>query len=99
MKLAIWQRIRETYNRTVLADVLREVQDTINALVEGSLVPHYTARATAPTTGSYSVGHFIRNSAPSELGSASSKYVVLGFICVTAGTPGTWRECRCLTGN
>jgi hypothetical protein len=47
----------------------------------------------------YQVGDFVRNSTPTELGGAGSKYIVWGFICIGAGTPGTWREMRFLTGN
>jgi Pectate lyase superfamily protein len=53
----------------------------------------------APTTNTWAVGDFIQNTAPAELGSAASKYVVTGWICTVAGTPGTWLECRSLTGN
>jgi hypothetical protein len=41
----------------------------------------------------------VRNNAPAELGVALSKYVVFGWICTSGGTPGTWLQCRFLTGN
>jgi len=53
----------------------------------------------APTTGTGVVGAIRFNEAPSELGSSGSKYTVLGWRCVAAGTPGTWVEMRTLTGN
>lgn len=53
----------------------------------------------APNYGTWTQGSFVWNNAPSELGSASSKYVILGWSCVTAGTPGTWLQSRALTGN
>lgn len=71
----------------------------INAMSEGKLVGAYNAQTAAPTTGDHAVGDFIRNSAPAEAGSASSKYVIFGWVCSVAGTPGTWLECRFLTGN
>lgn len=40
---------------------------------------------------------FNRN--PSELGSSGSKYTILGWRCVSSGSPGTWLEMRTLTGN
>jgi len=83
-------------------DLQRELRDhaiQINALSEGRAFANYNAATAAPTDGAYAVGDFIKNSAPSELGVASSKYVILGWICVTAGTPGTFLQCRVLTGN
>ena len=56
-------------------------------------------RATsAPTTGLWNQGDFVWNTTPAELGSASSKYVIIGWSCVTGGEPGTWKEARTLTG-
>ena len=71
----------------------------INAISEGRLAGSYNAQTAAPTTGTYAQGDFIRNSAPTELGSASSKYVIFGWVCTAAGTPGTFLQCRFLTGN
>lgn len=52
-----------------------------------------------PTTGTHQKGDIVRNSNPSELGTTGSKYVIDGWICTVAGTPGTWVQMRCLTGN
>lgn len=71
----------------------------VNAMSEGRLTGAYNAQAAAPTTGAYAQGDFIRNNAPAELGSAASKYVVTGWICVASGTPGTFVQARVLTGN
>lgn len=83
----------------VLLRELREHATQVNNLSEGKLAATYNAHTAAPTTGTYARGDFVRNSQPSELGSVSSKYVILGWICVTSGTPGTFLECRVLTGN
>lgn len=77
----------------------REVAAQVNALSEGSIAAAYAARTAAPTTGTYAQGDQVRNSAPAEAGSGGSKYVVTGWICTVAGTPGTWLACRSLTGN
>ena len=82
-------------------DFLQRLVIRINELfrsqaVEINKVTQYAT--TAPTTGSHAKSEFVWNSAPSESGSAGSKYVILGWSCVTSGTPGTWKECRCLTG-
>jgi parallel beta-helix repeat protein len=53
----------------------------------------------APTTGTWKTGDYVVNSQPSELGSVGSKYIIRGFSCTVAGTPGTWLQDRGLTGN
>jgi len=82
-----------------LTQIYREFANQLNGISEGYLVAATNASTAAPTTGTWSVGDFVRNSAPAELGSASSKYVIYGFICTVGGTPGTWLQCRYLTGN
>ena len=76
-----------------------EIARQVNALSEGSIAGAYTARTAAPSSGTFAKGDFIRNSAPAEAGTAGSKYVITGFLCVAAGSPGTWVQCRSLTGN
>ena len=49
---------------------------------DGYHVQNYAA--AAPTTGTWAVGDLFYNTAPTAGG-----YV--GFVCVTAGTPGTWK--------
>lgn len=77
--------------------VLLAVQ--INQLSEGRMAARYNAATAAPTTETWQQGDFIANSAPTEQGVAGSKYVIHGWQCVASGTPGTWVECRFLTGN
>lgn len=78
---------------------LREHANSVNSLSEGRLVGTYNAQTAAPTTGTHAAGDFVKNSAPAEAGVALSKYVIHGWQCVSGGTPGTWVECRFLTGN
>ena len=89
---------RDELNRQ-LYSVLRSIRLLVNGLSNGEIGAINNAYTAAPTDGAHNQGDFVRNSAPTELGSASSKYVILGWVCVSSGTPGTWRECRCLTGN
>lgn len=86
-------------NDPELRRILREYASQLNGLSEGKLAATYNAQTAAPTTGTYAQGDFIKNSAPAEAGSAGSKFVIVGWICSVAGTPGTWLECRYLTGN
>lgn len=73
----------------------------LNQLSEGLVVAVTNAATAAPTGGAanYNLGDFILNSAPSELGTAGSKYIIHGWRCVAAGNPGTWLQMRFLTGN
>lgn len=80
--------------RTFLArlyEVLRDYASATNKLrFEGT---------AAPTTGTWARGDFVANTTPSEAGSTPNKYVIIGWICTASGTPGTWLQCRTLTGN
>lgn len=82
-----------------IAQWMREAQAQINGLSEGALSASYAARTTSPTTGTWAQGDFVRNSTPTELGSGGSKYIIIGWTCTVAGTPGTWLQNRTLTGN
>lgn len=98
-KVFLTTRLPSEYNRQTFYEILSAIQTQLNALAEGRLQAHYNAYTAAPTAGTYARGDFIRNSEPSEAGSASSMYVIIGWICTASGTPGTWKECRVLTGN
>jgi hypothetical protein len=86
-------------NDPVMQKTLRDISYQVNLLSEGRIEASYTAITGVPTSGSWAQGDFVRNTDPSEAGSLGSKYVLFGWICVAAGTPGTWLPCRFLTGN
>ena len=73
----------------------------LNQLSEGQVVAATNAATAAPTgtTINYVQGDFIRNLAPTVLGSAGSQYVILGWLCTVSGAPGTWVQCRSATGT
>lgn len=81
-----------------LTTLWAQMAQQVNGVSEGS-VSVTNAATAAPTTGVWTRGDFLRNSEPEELGVASSMYVVTGWLCVASGEPGTWTECRSLTGN
>jgi hypothetical protein len=83
----------------VMQRELREHATQINLLSEGRIAGSYTALTSAPASGDWMQGDTVKNSAPSELGTAGSKYVIEGWTCVVSGTPGTWVQKRFLTGN
>ena len=82
-----------------LYELFRAIANQLNGVSEGSIVAATNAATSAPTTGTYYQGDFIKNSAPTELGTAGSKYVIDGWTCVATGSPGTWVQKRFLTGN
>jgi len=86
-------------NDPILQRELREHATQINLLSEGRIAAKYTATTAAPTGGTYMQGDSVPNLTPSELGTAGSKYVIEGWVCVVSGTPGTWVQKRFLTGN
>lgn len=81
-----------------LKGLFKRTAASFNALAEGRLSA-VDSFAAAPTAGVWAQGDFVRNSAPAELGSAGSKYVIFGWQCLVAGIPGTWVQVRYLTGN
>jgi hypothetical protein len=88
----------DTYQKILqsrLFDHLKKIATQLNNFTEGKVSSVTNGYTSAPTTGTYNIGDFVRNSAPSELGSASSKYVIFGWIYLSGG----WEECRFLTGN
>ena len=96
-KLNITNKALPEYDRQSYFDALRQIQDQLNNLSEGKLKASYTAQSSAPTTGTYNVGDFVRNSTPTELGAASNKYVIVGWMC--SASPVTFLQQRVLTGN
>lgn len=80
-----------------LIELQRENAMLVNALASGQISGSVNAASAAPSTGTYTPGDFVRNSAPAELGTAGSKYVIEGWMCVSA--PATFVQKRFLTGN
>lgn len=82
-----------------LQDLLGKVSRKVNTLAAGRIAEAEETATAAPTSGLWVRGDQVRNSEPSELGSSGSRYVVIGWACVASGEPGTWVQCRFLTGN
>lgn len=95
MKLNTTPRIQAD---AILQRELREHALQVNLMAEGRLAAAYNAVSTVPTAGEFAVGDFVRNSAPSELGTAGSKFVIEGWMCVD-DDPLTFVQKRFLTGN
>lgn len=82
-----------------LTDAWAGMAVQVNSVSEGQIFGYYNAQSGPPTSGDHAQGDFVPNNAPVELGSAGSKYFIDGWKCVASGTPGTWVQKRCLTGN
>lgn len=82
-----------------LSQLLPTFARQINKVAEGQISGTYNALTSAPVTGTYAQGDYIRNKEPQVLGDAGARYVVKGWICVDSGAPGTWVEDRGVTGT
>lgn len=67
-----------------LQKTLLAIVNELNGLSDGRLAAHTSAAAAPPTKGTYAQGDFILNSKPTAGG-------VLGWVCVTYGSPGVWK--------
>ena len=84
-----------------MTEMVRQIEDAINRLSEGRIYQNYNAATAAPTgdAQSYQIGDFVRNLTPTPAGGAGSEYLIYGWLCTAAGSPGTWEEARVLTGD
>ncbi len=86
-----------------LTDLFRDTAQQVNDLSDGRINASTSALSSVPTSGTWKKGDFVRNTSPTEAGSAGSKYVVIGWIRITSGSGNVlntdWVACRCLTGN
>ena len=100
-RLYLEQFVQQDYDRGLLTEMVRQIEDAINRLSEGRIYQNYNAATAAPTgtTVAYQIGDKVWNTTPTPAGGAGSEYVILGWVCTAAGTPGTWEEIRSLTGG
>jgi len=90
-----------TYDRRLslrLFELVKAINIKVNALALGRVSGTDGAMTSPPAAGEWAQGDWVRNAAPTEAGSAGSRYVVTGWMCVAAGSPGTWVQTRVLTG-
>lgn len=99
MKLALVQAVPAKYDQAMIAALFGRIERQVNLLAEGRLTGRHFTASSKPTTGDFAQGDVIWNSAPAEAGSGGSKYVIAGWICTVAGSPGTLLDMRWLTGN
>ena len=75
----IANNISNATNPSINANIDAVVKEFLNSWNQG-----HKYRSAAPTTGTWGVGDIIQNTIPSAGGN-------IGWVCVTAGTPGTWK--------
>ena len=102
-KLDLAQRVPAEYSKPVITDIIRAICGQVNQVSEGQLAGRYNAQASVPTGGTYAVGDMVPDSNVTVRGSVApgvaASYVRLGWVCVAAGSPGTFVEMRVLTGT
>lgn len=98
-RLSLSGRVTKDYLRSTFFALMRDIEVKVNGLAEGRLSARHNAQTAAPTTGQHAAGDFVPNSAPTVAGGGGSQYVITGWICTASGEPGTWVECRALTGT
>jgi hypothetical protein len=86
-----------------LTDLFKDYGKQLNDLSEGRSSAITNGMSSVPTTGTWKIGDFVRNTAPAEAGLATAKYVVIGWVRITSGSGNTintdWLAARSLTGN
>lgn len=98
-KLSVASAVPAAYEGSIFRKIIASIQDKLNLLAEGRISARHFTSSSIPTTGSFAQDDIIWKSSVSEEGSASSKYVIIGWVCTVAGSPGTLLEMRVLTGN
>lgn len=82
-KISVLNQLPVEYNRVRLEKILTDIQFQLNGISEGGITASYNALTAAPTTGTYTVSDFIRNS--------NAANGIFGWECIADGTPGTWQ--------
>jgi hypothetical protein len=87
-----------------LLDFFRALNTKVNGLATGAITHSAdNGSPTIPTSGTWKKGDFVVNTAPAELGIATAKYVVMGWVRMTDGSANVanvdWCQSRTLTGN
>lgn len=77
------QGLKEWANNTLSGGIGAVTGFPTTLVVQGP--PRKFSGPAAPTTGTYRVGDIVWNTAPVAAG-------VVGWVCVTAGTPGVWSQ-------
>lgn len=83
-RLTLKHKVRKQYDQRAIQEVVEELENQVNRLSEGRQFAYHTSATSAPTGGDWVLGDWVKNSEPSAGG-------YFGWVCVTSGTPGTWK--------
>ncbi len=83
-KLALKDRVPREYNPQIFVEIVRQIEAQLNQLTEGRASAYHGSATAAPSTGDWVKGDWVKNSNPTSGG-------YFGFVCITTGTPGTWK--------
>jgi hypothetical protein len=95
MKLALSSLVPSEYTRSSVQQIVAAFENQVNLLAEGRLSGRHFNATAIPTTGNFAVGDIVWDSAPA----VSNGTVRLGWICTTAGSPGTLQEMRVVVAS
>lgn len=83
--------------------LFQSIARKVNGLSSGAFSAVDGVGTSAPASGTWAKGDFIRNSNPTEAGSTPDKYIIWGWVRLTDGSGNVlntdWFEVRTFTGN
>jgi hypothetical protein len=98
-RLQLDVQLPDKYDKGRISGIIRALCSQVNGLSEGQIAARYYTNTVMPavTLMPAAQGDIVWKSNPSEGGTTSEAYVVVGWICTASGSPGTWEEMRVLT--
>jgi hypothetical protein len=99
VRLDLVQRIGRSYDLGAMSDVFRQLEQQVNDLADGRISARDGAMTASPASGNWVKGDFVPNSNPAIVSGSIGSYLVLGWVCTTSGSPGTWKEARVMTAD
>ncbi len=103
-RLDLTSLLNPKYDQPSVSRIILAITGQLNNLSEGRISARHNAQVSAPagTSVAYKEGDFVPDSNCTVRGSVApgvaASYVRLGWVCVAAGSPGTFVEARVLTG-
>lgn len=92
-KLALANRVPRSYDAASIQEIVRQLEQQLNALAEGRIVARHGAVASVPSAGAFARSDITWDTTAT----VSNGTVRLGWVNTAAGSPGTHTEMRVLT--
>ena len=92
-RLSFFFFLQEKYDPNTLVDIITQLTTQVNNVSEGRLAGRYYNVTVSPnsTAVAGAVGDFASNANITVIGATPNRYVIPGWVCNVAGTPGTWQ--------